>query len=80
MIAKTPPRTLCFLILGGLPLAPGASVETQHYQYDDAGRLVEVRSAATVISYQYDAAGNITGRQGGPNLRIFESGFEGGAP
>ncbi|MEZ5463741.1 MAG: RHS repeat domain-containing protein [Lysobacteraceae bacterium] len=73
-------RSAVLLLVWSCPLALGASTQTYDYSYDEAGRLTEVRTESSVIAYNYDAAGNITGRASGPNLRIFESGFEGGAP
>jgi len=58
----------------------GAETRTYAYQYDDSGRLVEVRTEPSVITYTYDDAGNIVDRSGGPNLQIFASGCEGVAP
>jgi len=80
MARKTLRRILLLPLACCFPLTLDASTQTYEYAYDDAGRLTEVRTEASVIDYDYDDAGNIIGRSGGPNLQIFDSGFEGDAP
>src|SRR5690606_38186268 len=62
MARKTLRRILLLPLACCFPLTLDASTQTYEYAYDDAGRLTEVRTEASVIDYDYDDAGNIIGR------------------
>lgn len=71
------------LILAALlwPAQPSAETQQHSYAYDATGRLIEVSYGnGAVLSYSYDANGNLTGVAAVLSDELFANGFEEGTP
>ena len=58
-------------------LALSAGTGAEIYEYDEAGRLIQVTyDDAFILRYTYDANGNILSRQQMKAVLVFKNGFE----